>query len=392
MKCKPLLAALALVLLMLALAQYTGRQEVIFPEIAALAFGAWVMDRMPWAGPPFALWFSPTLAAVTGVLVQRWLPEHPVLAVPLAFGLVAVELRLCRSGILPAISAAILPILTRVDSWWYPVSVCVLAGAIALGRAAPRRAALATAARAGFGLGHWTKLCALVALAAGLALTSGWIFLIAPPLFVLLIELSDPGNPARRHPVKIVLLVSLSAAIGSAALAACARVPGCPSLMAAGLALPAVLWLQYGTGLFSPPALALTLLPLIVPPAYAAWYPLHVALGCVCVVASSRLLFQSPRREAAAEQGSTGIRPVTGTASDRAPCPLPENTCITGAGDEERAPCPGRPSEGDVSACRSRSRAPTSCMPTRRVIFSTIPILRWWCAEATDSNRQDPTS
>lgn len=292
MQAKTLLPALVLVLAMLALAQAMGRQEVIFPEIAALAFGAWVMERMPWRGRALLLWLSPTLAAVTGIVLQQYLPHHPFLAVLLAFAAVAVELRLCRSGILPAVSAAILPIITRVDSWWYPASVCLLTGAIALGRTrlsagAPRSAPGET----GPDWRRWLKLGVIIAAASALALASDWLFLIAPPLFVLAIELSDPHHPARAHPVKTLIVVSAAAAIGSGCLALGALIPGCPLLVPAGLALALVLALERRLDLFSPPTIALALVPTIVPPAYAPWYPLHVALGCACFVVAACLLF-----------------------------------------------------------------------------------------------------
>jgi hypothetical protein len=303
MKTKSLLPAMALVLSMLALAQFADRKEIIFPEIAALAFGAWVMDRMPWRGRRLCLWFSPTLAAVTGVVLQRWLPDQPLAAILLAFAVVAAELRLCRSGILPSVSAAILPIITRTTSWWYPVSVCLLAAAIALGRAwlaAPAGPADPEGGEArpdqgetgeSLGLVHWLKLLGVIALVSVLALTSGWLFIIAPPLFVLLIELSVRENPARDHPLKVIFLVSLSAGLGTAFLALLSGVPYCPVLVPAGLALLGVIYLQYRTGLYSPPAIAIALLPTIVPSAYAPWYPLHVALGCACVVGASLLVF-----------------------------------------------------------------------------------------------------
>lgn len=292
MQAKPLLPALALVLAMLALAQGMGRQEIIFPEIAALAFGAWVMDRMPWRGRALHLWLSPTLAAITGIVLQHYLPHRPFLAVLLAFAAVAVELRLCRSGILPAVSAAILPIITRVDSWWYPASVCLLAGAIALGRVRLAPDAPRTAPdEPGPDWWRWLKLGAIIAAASALALSSDWLFIIAPPLFVLAIELSDPDHPARGHPIKTVVVVSAAAAIGSGCLALCRLLPGCPVLVPAGLALALVIVLEQRLDLFSPPAIALALVPTIVPPAYAPWYPLHVAVGGACFVVATRLLF-----------------------------------------------------------------------------------------------------
>jgi hypothetical protein len=46
------MGSIALVICMVAMAEFLGTKDVIFPEIAALAFGAWVLEERPWSGPP----------------------------------------------------------------------------------------------------------------------------------------------------------------------------------------------------------------------------------------------------------------------------------------------------------------------------------------------------
>jgi len=66
MKKANILPALLLIMAMFAVSEYTGQQEVIFPEIAALALGAWIMEKSPWGSSILDLWLSPTLAALQG--------------------------------------------------------------------------------------------------------------------------------------------------------------------------------------------------------------------------------------------------------------------------------------------------------------------------------------
>lgn len=59
-------ASLALVTAMVAAAGLLGEQEVVFPEIAALAAGMWVIDKQVWRiGRRQTVWMM-TLAAVAG--------------------------------------------------------------------------------------------------------------------------------------------------------------------------------------------------------------------------------------------------------------------------------------------------------------------------------------
>ena len=59
-------ASLGLVAAMVAAAELLGEQEVVFPEIAALAAGMWVIDKQVWRiARRQAVWVM-TLAAAAG--------------------------------------------------------------------------------------------------------------------------------------------------------------------------------------------------------------------------------------------------------------------------------------------------------------------------------------
>src|SRR5690554_4556944 len=117
--------AVLLVIGMLATAALMKEKEIIFPEIAALAIGAWVMQPSPWKGRSINLWLSPTLAAFTGMTLIKFLPYPTIFLIAAALVLVIIQLRLLNSYIFPAISAAILPIVVSANSWYYPISVCI---------------------------------------------------------------------------------------------------------------------------------------------------------------------------------------------------------------------------------------------------------------------------
>lgn len=318
MKMTNMLPALVLITAMFALAGWSGQREIIFPEIAALALGAWIMEKPPWSGSPMQFWLSPTLAALSGMLMVRYLSYAPLPMITAAFCLVVLQLKLLRSGILPSISAAILAIITRCDSWDYPLSVCVLTGIIALGRfALPRPPPHSTAARgpgapppdgeppesaeAGNGLAWWGKLLAGVMLVSAVATVSGHLFIVAPPLMVAFVELSKPGGTLRDRWARVLGLLAFAAFSGVFWVALTQTVLQWPLWTGALPATLTVFLAYHALRLPFPPAVAIALLPTIVPRESLWSYPWQVLAGSAAFILVSRLLFAPERRLAAVE-------------------------------------------------------------------------------------------
>jgi hypothetical protein len=298
------LPAILLVAAMFAIAEYAGQKEIIFPEIAALALGAWVMEKPPWQSHYLHFWLSPTLAALTGILFVRFFPYAPFFMVTGAFCLVALQLKLFRSAVLPSISAAILPIITGSDSWYYPLSVCVLAGAIAIGRrfmnstgpdkspavkttipAAPP----ATAAATFHELDHWGKLLAGVILVTGFAVGFDFLFMVAPPLIVAFVELSKPGGALRDKGGKALVLLGAAAFTGVFWLQLVHGMLHWPLWLSACASTVTVFLLYHALRMPFPPAVAIALLPTIIPEASLSSYPWHVLAGSTAFVMLSKI-------------------------------------------------------------------------------------------------------
>lgn len=138
---------------------------------------------------------SPTLAALTGVLLLRYVPLPSIFLIGMAFILVVLQLKLLRSEVFPSISAAILAIITHATSWLYPLSVGILMAIIVLGKiclekfgekgmwAEPSEMLELPEKETGLvsGLAYWGKVFAGVLLISALAFHSSFIFMIAPP-------------------------------------------------------------------------------------------------------------------------------------------------------------------------------------------------------------------
>lgn len=303
MKIRNELPAILLVIAMFSVAELTGQKEIIFPEIAALALGAWVMEKSPWPGADFHFWFSPSLAALTGILIVRYFTYAPFLMITAAFCLVVLQLKLSRSAVLPSISAAILPIITRSESWWYPISVCVLTGTIALGRVVfarrppekdpaagtfERKNVQAWSPRERL---HWGKLLSGVALVTAVAVGFDFTFMVAPPLIVAYVELSKPGGVLRDKAGRAFILLGLAAFSGVSWLYLTHTVFHLPIWISTCLSTPTVFLLYHAFRLPFPPAVAIALLPAILPGDALLMYPVQVLAGSAGFVVLSKALF-----------------------------------------------------------------------------------------------------
>lgn len=286
---------------MVGIAEYFQVKEIIFPEIAALAFGAWVMEERPWHGPAWTIWFLPTLGAVTGVLIMRLAPHSLPTMVGLAFLFILIELKLFRSAMSPSFSAAILPIITGITSWIYPVSVCVTAAIVAgaaLYREKGRVAAMAKKPRAGHAtmqaeMAHYGKLILFVVLVAVFAVKSNWIFVMSPPLIVAFVELTEPCSILRTKSMpRLLLLFTLSALAGIFWVVVVTQTFSWPLWAAAGLAVASTFLLVRILGMGTPPAFALALLPTILPRDMLPLYPVHVLIGSFLFIVFTHLGFK----------------------------------------------------------------------------------------------------
>lgn len=289
---------LALIMAMFGLVDIYAEKGLLFPEISALALGFWIMEKPPWRGSNFAIWASPTLAALTGVLLLRYVPCSPFILIGSAFILVVLQLKMLRSSVYPSISAAILAIITHTTSWLYPLSVCILMATIVLGKVSlhafsNKKSPLGSPVQidqqkkqpsAATELIYWGKALAGVLAMSALALRFDYLFMIAPPLIVAFIELSRPHQSLRKKPVKVLLLIALSATFGVVWLHVVTTIYHGPFWLFSGLSLATVFLLFNALQVSFPPAAALALLPVLVPATKLFMYPLHVLLGCALFI------------------------------------------------------------------------------------------------------------
>ena len=289
-------------------AEYFHMHDIIFPEIAALAFGAWVMETRPWSGPVWTIWVSPTVGAITGVIILSLMPSSFTTMLLVALVFVLVELKFLRSSMSPSISAAILPILINAKGLVYPVSVCLTTGAVALvayhkekqhagtegmprvrgGEESSHRGQLTKKCF------HYGKILLSVFAITLLADKANALYIVSPPLIVVFFELIEPQSIFPKDASKkLFFMLTCCALEGMFWVAIIVHACSGPRWLAAGFSMATAISLSRIFRLAPPPAFALALLPLILPFKTLYVYPASVVVGAFLFIALATHLFDT---------------------------------------------------------------------------------------------------
>ena len=291
--------ALLFCVLIAACSQIPGWSFLLFPELAALSTTVLREPAGPWASRPGQLIVLPVVTGCCGVWITRSIAD-PGVAVLVAVAAAALVLRLARSALVPAISAAALPAILQIRSWAYPAQIGIglvaLVGVLRLLRRGRDRSVADSPAGliwsdvqpAKTPLGRWSDLLRwfmLLVLLHLIARITGLRDLLVPPLIVMAYEaLVAPSHCDWVGRAWILPLVCGVAALAGVLAAWLLPWPA----LAAALSLTLCLVLLNRCRLRLPPLLALGLLPLVMPAPDLRLVP-AVMLAAVLVVLSRRL-------------------------------------------------------------------------------------------------------
>lgn len=271
------------------LSSLPGAGLLFFPELAALAFDGFVRPRGTWASVPGFLAFTPVITAVVGVAVTNWLP-FGLPAILVVTTLCVLIVQLLRSPVAPAISAGVLPLMTELESWWYPPAILCGTGVLALALIGWKRYAIPRASNASASLrdqvddameriprrANWIPaMLIFVTITACLVELTGERMILYPPLVVIAFEMFAHPHicPWARQPARFPLATFLTAAAGVGAVLAFGT-----GVTATVISLVAGLVILKTFDLHMPPALAIGLIPQILE--NPGWnYPVAVLIG-----------------------------------------------------------------------------------------------------------------
>lgn len=271
------------------LALVTTITQLLFPELAALAYDIFKRPYGKWASAPVWLVLTPTLTAIVGLLLQRSIGYSP-LSMALSIGSALLLIRWLKSPIAPAISAGALPIALDEGSGWYAVAVALSTVLLALiswwsrswrqlpppTQTPPRADQIDDEVESPPSEYAWLPyFVVFLALALALVQWTGWRYLLYPPLIVIGYEMFAHAKvcPWAQKPWLLVLTCGITASIG---LLVFLLLGHHPLAVICSMALSIVLIQRFD--LHVPPATAVGLLPFVIN--HPDWhYPVAVTLG-----------------------------------------------------------------------------------------------------------------
>ena len=286
-------AAVAVVTLMVFISDISGEKEIIFPELAALALGAVICERMPWRVSTLQMAVFMTISAFLGWFLAKADGIPVFIRIMGGFIICSILLIKTKSTMLPVLSACILPILTNAQSILYPLSVIILTSEIILIRFLFKKWGIITSEKTKEEklsrrdeITRFIFVTAVLAIVTAISVSSGFTYLIAPPLIVAFAEISYPESPAKKSPLILIIAVIMCCICGTAARLILCETAKLPLFVGVFVAVAASFFVLTLLEKPFPPAAALAVLPFILPHQAVVTYPLQSGAGIVIFVAA----------------------------------------------------------------------------------------------------------
>lgn len=292
----PIILTVFLIVIMTATAELSGEREILFPEIAAIATGALISPKLAWKTNYIRLFVMICIGSVTGMFIVSYIHIPIGLQMSSAFLIASIIYQFSGTTFAPVISSVVLPVMLQTNSIVYPIAAAVLTLLILMMRWLIQMAGIKekvefvpeqmpdkkkmTDMFIGWGVGSIVIIAAVY---------SGVKFAAAPPLLVAFTEFRKPGSPVQKKAVKLASLIIGCAFIGTA-LRYIFSMMNSYLFVAAGITILIVCITMKKTGMFVPPAAALSVLAFLIPEKAVITYPLQIAAGTIILVAASLIL------------------------------------------------------------------------------------------------------
>ncbi|MRT91882.1 HPP family protein [Ancylomarina sp. 16SWW S1-10-2] len=292
------LFGLILIGLMVGVSEWLGEKEIIFPEVAALILGLWVIDKKVWTISRPLIVILMTVSALFGVFLVGYSPFPMLANIALSFIFTSLCLFVTRTSLIPIISASMLPVLLSTHSWVYPLSVFSMSLILVCVQWVFEKKGLRQFVNINsnkspyrHGLGHWIKLLVGILFIAVIPVYTGNMYFIVPPLVVTFVEFSSSSAGFRNRPVQIFFVLVVSAILGAFCQCILHEVLGFSELSTVLLLFACLFLFIEVVGEPFAPACAIALVPMIIPQQNVLLYPLQVAGGAALFLFMAMVFF-----------------------------------------------------------------------------------------------------
>ncbi|MGQ1945514.1 hypothetical protein ACT3CD_00250 [Geofilum sp. OHC36d9] len=284
--------------LMVGVSEWFGEKEIIFPEVAALIIGLWIINKKVWTVSRPMVVLLMTVCALFGVCLVRYSPL-PVLAnIAISFTFTSLCLFVTRTTLIPVISASMLPVLLGTHSWVYPLSVFSISLILVCVQWAFEKKGLrqvidfsSNKNHYRHSLWHWMKLLVGLMFIAVFSVYTDKMYIIVPPLVVTFVEFSSSSAGFRNRPVQVFLVLVVFAILGASFQYVLHDVVGLSEVNTVLLLFASLFWFIEVAGEPFAPAFAIALIPMIIPQENVLLYPLQVAGGAALFLFVAMVFF-----------------------------------------------------------------------------------------------------
>lgn len=311
MKYKRYFIALVLILAMVGIAELTGEREIIFPEVAALVLGSWVLEKQPWKVSKVGLVVLMTLCSIVGVLIVRYVNLGLTIEVLIGLVFTGFILKISKTTLVPVISACILPIVLRTETWIYPISVFILTILIILVKYFMECYGVSETVtkeikeeinnierKTSFRKKEFLRLLKIFIIVGILTYFSvkfNITLLIAPPLIVAFIELTNEHCKFRQRSKSLLLLFIVVAILGFIFRIGFNEYLGLPLWLCIIFLLISLFICLEIFNMYFPPVAAIAVLPMLLTSKQVMFYPFQIAIGCFIFITIAMIFFREEK-------------------------------------------------------------------------------------------------
>ncbi|EOU1651374.1 hypothetical protein ACV3Z4_01935 [Clostridium perfringens] len=310
MKYKRYFISLVLILAMVSIAEITGEREIIFPEVAALVVGSWVLEKQPWKVSKVGLVGLMTLCSIVGVLIVRYVNLGLTMEVLIGLVFTGLILKLSKTTLVPIISACILPIVLRTETWVYPISVFILTILIVsikyfiedYGVSEVREEFKEEIAKLERNTSlrkkefiRLFKIFITVGILTYFSVKFNITLLIAPPLIVAFIELTNEHCKFRQRSKSLLFLFIVVAILGFIFRIGFNEYLGLPLWLCTIFLLISLFICLEIFNMYFPPVAAIAVLPMLLTSKQVMFYPFQIAIGCFIFITIAMIFFREEK-------------------------------------------------------------------------------------------------
>lgn len=277
-------------------------QEILFPEIAAIAIGALVSPQLSWKTSRIRILISIMVAAICGMLIVAYVHLPVTYEMVLAYFIGQILLLSSETTFAPMISAIVLPVMLQTRSINYLISAFVFTSLILVVHYFFEKKGLVEVKPVVFS-SMWNKEKITIMLARTLLAFIGIVlafrfdfkFAVAPPLLVAFTEFTNPQGKVRKKPMQAILLIFVCALVASYSRYMLAMQLKMSLIIPVCVTSIFVIFMIATTKMYIPPAGAIGILAFLIPEDAVIYYPLHVFVGIAMMMLLALVFFREEK-------------------------------------------------------------------------------------------------